>query len=235
MRWINTEMHELNNLDESLLARIPPFCRLTRPQIRDILDLAQPKRFDAGHSVFSEGMPVDRFYLLLDGHIRVVRTTSAGDQIIVLHIAAGQLFGIGAALGHATYPATAMTADESLTLSWPNRLWPDFVTRYEGFATETYKVIGGRMDEMATRIVDLATKQVEQRVASAMVRLITQYGRKVDAGIEIDFPITRQNISDMTGTTLFTVSRLLSAWEKDGIVNVCSNPEFSNQMLWKDF
>ena len=51
-----------------------------------------------------------------------------------------------------------------------------------------------------------------------MVRLITQNGRKVDAGIEIDFPITRQNISDMTGTTLFTVSRLLSAWEKDGIV-----------------
>lgn len=211
-------MHELNNLDESLLANIPPFRRLTRLQIREILDLAQPKRFDAGHSVFNEGAPVDRFFLLLDGHVRVVRTTPAGDQIIVLHIASGQLFGVGAALGHTTYPATAMAADESLTLSWPNGLWLNFVARYDGFATETYKVIGGRMDEMAARIVDLATKQVEQRVASAMVRLITQNGRKVDAGIEIDFPITRQNISDMTGTTLFTVSRLLSAWEKDGIV-----------------
>jgi CRP/FNR family transcriptional regulator, nitrogen oxide reductase regulator len=180
--------------------------------------LAQPKRFDAGHSVFDEGTPVERFFLLLDGHIRVVRTTPAGDQIIVLHIASGQLFGIGAALGHTTYPATAMTADESLTLSLPNRLWQNFVAHFDGFATETYKVIGGRMDEMVVRIVDLATKQVEQRVASAMVRLITQNGRKVDAGIEVDFAITRQNISDMTGTTLFTVIRLLSAWEKDGIV-----------------
>ncbi len=218
LRYINVGAYGLNNLDESLLTDIPPFRRLTRPQIRAILDLAQPRRFDAGHTVFSEGMPVERFYLLLDGHIRVVRTTAGGDQIIALHIAAGQLFGIGVALGHAAYPATAMTADECLTLSWPNALWQDFITRYDGFATETYKVVGDRMGEMTTRILEMATKQVEQRVACAILRLITQMGRKVDGGIEIDFPITRQNISDMTGTTLHTVSRLLSAWEKDGLI-----------------
>ena len=208
----------MNKLDESLLTDVPPFRRLTRPQIREILDLALPKRFDPGVAVFSEGMPVDRFYLLLDGHIRVVRNTQGGDQIIVLHIAAGQLFGIGIALGHKTYPATAMTADECLTLTWPNNLWSEFTSRYDGFATETYKVVGERMGEMTTTIVEMATKQVEQRVASAILRLITQTGRKVKSGVEINFPITRQNLSDMTGTTLFTVSRLLSAWEKDGIV-----------------
>lgn len=208
----------MKKLDESLLSDVPPFRRLTRPQIRTILDLAQPRRFDAGSAVFTEGAPVDRFYLLLDGHIRVVRTTAGGDQIIVLHISSGQLFGIGAALGHLTYPATAMTAGECLILSWPNALWADFTATYDGFATETYKVVGNRMGEMTMRMMELATEQVEQRVASAMLRLITQNGRKVDVGIEIDFPITRQNISEMTGTTLHTVSRLLSAWEKDGIV-----------------
>ncbi len=67
-------------------------------------------------------------------------------------------------------------------------------------------------------IVEMATKAVEQRIAAVLLRLITQMGRKVDGGIEIAFPITRQNISDMTGSTLHTVSRLLSAWEKDEIV-----------------
>ncbi len=47
---------------------------------------------------------------------------------------------------------------------------------------------------------------------------MAQSGHKVEGGIEIGFPVTRQNISDMTGTTLHTVSRLLSAWEKSGIV-----------------
>lgn len=205
-------------LDESLLTGLPPFRKLARPQIREILDAAQALRFDAGVPVFSEGMPVDRFFLLLDGHIRVIRTTAGGEQIIALHIAPGQLFGIGAALGHKAYPATAMTADDCVVLAWPNRLWAEFIARHDGFATETYKVVGARVGEMNNRIVEMATQQVEQRIANAVLRLVTQMGRKVEGGIEIGIPITRQNISEMTGTTLHTVSRLLSAWERDGIV-----------------
>lgn len=208
----------MKKLDESLLTGLPPFRKLSRPQIREILDAAAPLRFDAGVAVFSEGMPVERFFLLLDGHIRVIRTTPGGDQIIALHIAPGQLFGIGAALGRTTYPATAMTADECLALAWQNRMWAQFTERYEGFATETYKVVGERVGEMNNRIVELATQAVEQRVACAILRLVTQTGRKVEGGVEIGLPITRQNISDMTGTTLHTVSRLLSGWERDGIV-----------------
>jgi CRP-like cAMP-binding protein len=208
----------LKKLDESLLTDLPPFRKLSRPQIREILDGATPLRFDPGAAVFSEGQPVERFFLLMDGHIRVIRTTPGGDQIIALHIAPGQLFGIGAALGRTTYPATAMTADECLVLAWPNRLWAGFTAQYDGFATETYKTVGERVGEMNNRIVEMATQQVEQRVACAILRLITQTGRKVEGGIEIALPITRQNISDMTGTTLHTVSRLLSGWERDGIV-----------------
>ncbi|MES2541398.1 MAG: Crp/Fnr family transcriptional regulator [Pseudomonadota bacterium] len=208
----------MHKLDESLLATVPPFRRLSRPQIREILDAATALRFDAGVAIFSEGLPVERFFLLLDGHIRVIRTTSGGDQIIALHIAPGQLFGIGAAIGRTTYPATAMTADDCVTLAWPNRLWQVFVDSYDGFATETYKAVGERVGEMNNRIVEMATQAVEQRIACAILRLVTQAGRKVDGGIEIGMPITRQNLSDMTGTTLHTVSRLLSGWERDGIV-----------------
>ncbi|QYK42123.1 MAG: Crp/Fnr family transcriptional regulator [Paracoccaceae bacterium] len=208
----------MHRLDESLLTGLPPFRRLSRPEIREILDAAQAMRFDPGVAVFSEGMPVERFFLLLDGHIRVVRTTPGGEQIIAMHIAPGQLFGIGAALGRTTYPATAMTADDCVALAWPNRMWAEFTGRYDGFATETYRVVGERVAEMNNRIVELATQQVEQRIACAIMRLVSQMGRQVDGGIEIGVPITRQNISDMTGTTLHTVSRLLSGWEREGIV-----------------
>lgn len=208
----------MKKLDESLLINLPPFRSLSRQQIREILDVARTARVDAGNPVFTEGTAADQFFLLLDGHIRVQRSTSDGDLIILLHIAPGQLFGIGVALGHKAYPATAMAADDCVVLAWPNRLWPQFIARYEGFATQTYAAVGDRMNDMHNVIVEMATKQVEQRIAAALMRLITQMGRKVDQGIEIDFPITRQNISDMTGSTLHTVSRLLSAWEKDGIV-----------------
>ncbi|GGD29758.1 Crp/Fnr family transcriptional regulator [Sinisalibacter lacisalsi] len=208
----------LPRLDESLLTHLPPFSRLEKRQIRTILDQATSRRYDSGVAIFEEGHPAERFYMLLDGYVRVIRITPTGEQVTALHIPAGQLLGIARALGRVTYPATAMTATESIVLSWPTRLWDTFVAEYDGFATETYKTLGHRVGEMNTRIVELATQQVEQRVANALLRLINQTGRKVEGGIEIDFPITRHDLSELTATTLHTVSRLLSGWEKRGLV-----------------
>lgn len=207
-----------SKLDESLVADLPPFARLARSAIREILDQATPRRYDEGTVVFSEGMAADRFYLLLDGFIRVVRTSPEGEQVIMLHIPPGQLFGFAPALGRDTYPGTAVAASEALALSWPIRLWAAFVAKYEGFGPETWRTIGARLGEVEARLTELATRAVEQRVASALLRLVGQTGRKVEDGIEIGFPLTRSDIAEMTGTTLYTVSRLLAAWERDGIV-----------------
>lgn len=208
----------LPRLDESLLTHLPPFSKLERRDIRTILDQATSRRYDEGVAIFDVGAPADRFFILLDGYVRVVRMTPNGEQVTALHVPTGQLLGIAKAFGRDTYPATAMTATESIVLSWPTRLWDSFVTDYEGFSTETYKTVGNRLEEMHNRVVEMATQQVEQRVANALLRLINQTGRKMPDGIEIDFPITRQDLSELTATTLHTVSRLMSAWEKRGLV-----------------
>lgn len=209
----------VHRLDESLLAPLPLFSLLQRPQIRAILDVATALRFDQGNTVFEEGSSAGQFFLLLDGTIRVVKITVDGEQVTALHIPAGQLFGTASALGRDTYPATAVAASELLVLSWSVSHWPTFMAEYPGFGTETYKTIGARVNEMNTRIVEMSTQHVEQRIARALLRLVNQSGRRTESGIEIDFPITRQDVSEMTGTTLHTVSRLLSAWEKGGLVS----------------
>ena len=86
------------------------------------------------------------------------------------------------------------------------------------FGANAFKTVGSRLQETQTRVVEMSTEQVEQRVAHALLRLVKQTGRKTDSGIEIDFPISRQDIAEMTGTTLHTVSRLLSAWEEKGVI-----------------
>ena len=212
------EKKTLPRLDESLLTHLPPFSRLERRQIRTILDQASSFRVEEGAAIFSEGEAAERFYMLLDGYIRVVRVTPGGDQVIALHIPSGQLFGIAPAIGRDTYPATAVAASECIALSWPTRLWTEFTQNYDGFAEETYKTVGKRLGEMNARIMEMATQHVEQRIANALLRLVNQSGRRVGDAIEIDFPITRQDLSELTGTTLHTVSRLLSAWEKQGLV-----------------
>jgi CRP-like cAMP-binding protein len=205
-------------LDASLIADLPPFSGIDREGLDRLLSRAESSRFEKNSYIFRDGESAHSFFLLLDGHIRVVRITPDGEQVIARYISSGELFGIAQALGRDTYPANAAAAVDCVALSWPGNLWSETVERYPSFATNTYKTVGVRLQDAQDRIVEMATKRVEQRVANAIVKLASQTGRKTEEGILIDFPISRQDISEMTGTTLHTVSRLLSAWEHDGLV-----------------
>jgi CRP-like cAMP-binding protein len=103
-------------------------------------------------------------------------------------------------------------------LGWPTDLWPSFVEQNPRLAVSAMQTIGQRLEEAHTRIREMSTEEVERRVAHAVLRLSRQAGRKEEDGIRIDFPISRQDIAEMTGTTLHTVSRILSAWEARGLV-----------------
>jgi CRP/FNR family transcriptional regulator, nitrogen oxide reductase regulator len=205
-------------LDRSLIARLPLFHGLDPVDLDELLRGARSARYAKDSLIFEQEAEAHSFFVLLDGHIRVVRTTPDGHQVIVRYISEGEIFGVAAALGRTTYPANAIAAVDCVALAWSSALWAELSSRFPMFGANAFKTVGSRLQETQTRVVEMSTEQVEQRVAHALLRLVKQTGRKTDSGIEIDFPISRQDIAEMTGTTLHTVSRLLSAWEEKGVI-----------------
>ena len=208
----------MSRLDRSLIAGLPVFEGLSADDLDRMLAAARSVRVARDEAVFEQDAAAEAFFLLLDGRVRVVKTTPDGQQVIVRYIVPGELMGIAQALGRDTYPASAIAVVDCVVLAWPGRLWAEFAAAYPTFGTNTYKIVGTRLNDVQTQVVEMATEQVEQRVAHALLRLARQSGRKTADGILIDFPISRQDIAEMTGTTLHTVSRLLTAWEEKGLV-----------------
>jgi CRP-like cAMP-binding protein len=208
----------MSAIDPSTVAELPLFRDLSRDQIRDILGDATSRRYPKGGDVFVQEGKAEHFFLLLNGHLRVTRVTPDGQQVVVRYIVPGDIFGIAMAIGRDTYPATATAIVESLALIWPSSGWPSLVARYPVLAAGTMQALGNRLQDVQARVVEMSTEEVERRIAHALLRLARQSGRKTEQGIEIDFPITRQDVAEMTGTTLYTVSRILSAWEGRGLV-----------------
>jgi CRP-like cAMP-binding protein len=73
-----------------------------------------------------------------------------------------------------------------------------------------------RRQKGQNRYLENYTEQVEQRISRALLRIMKQSGRRAEDGIHIDFPLSRQELADYTGSTVYTVSRILSTWEKKG-------------------
>jgi CRP/FNR family transcriptional regulator, nitrogen oxide reductase regulator len=101
---------------------------------------------------------------------------------------------------------------------WPSSPWSRLIVKFPSLATSALQTVGSRLQDAQARVMEMSNEQVEQRVAHALLRLAKQAGRKVNAGTEIDFPISCQDVAEMTGTTLHTVSRILGAWESKGLV-----------------
>ena len=205
-------------VDNSMVAHLPLFAGLTAADLTEVLREARSSRFAKNSAVFEQGADANCFFLLLHGHVRASKTTPTGEQIVVRYVAPGEIFGVAPAIGLSRYPATATAVDDSVVLVWPAAAWPRLISRFPQLAANALQTVGSRLQESHTRVLEMSTQQVEQRVAHALLRLAKQSGRKLDHGIQIDFPISRQDIAQMTGTTLHTVSRILSGWEQAGLV-----------------
>lgn len=206
------------DIDRSLIRSISLFANMTDAALDDFLVRASVRRIEQGQIVFEQGKQATEFFVLLHGRLRVNRVTPNGEQIVVRMVNPGDLFGIARAMSVSDYPGTATAAVESLALVWPMDMWDVFIQHHPNLAVNAMQTVGQRLQEAQTRILEMSTEDTERRVAHAVLRLVRQSGKKEADGIRIDFPVTRQDIAEMTGTTLHTVSRIFSAWEAEGLV-----------------
>ncbi len=86
--------------------------------------------------------------------------------------------------------------------------------KHPDIAINMLETVFDRIDDVQSRYLELSTELVGQRIARTLLRLMRRYGEKTRDGIRIDMPLSRQNIADYCGTTLYTASRMLSVWEK---------------------
>ena len=206
-------------LDRSLIRDLTIFQSMSDEDLDAVLAMAVSRRYAIGATVFAQGEPASEFFALLHGRLKVVQTTPDGQQVVVRHVSPGDIFGIAKAMRRTDYPATASAVVDSLALVLPSGQWDSFIARSPVLAMNALQTVGQRLQDAHTRIRELSTEEVERRVAHALLRLVNQAGRKTEDGILIDFPVTRQDIAEMTGTTLHTVSRVMTSWEAQGLVS----------------
>ncbi len=184
----------------------------------EVAQLARQRSSQNDAFFFHQGDPATTLYVLIQGRVRIVQVTPEGQQVILRIISPGEMFGGIAALGEASYPASAQALEASVALAWDGETVARLMEEYPRIALNALRLLAGRYQEMQDRYRELATERVERRVARALLRLLRQTGRKVENGVLIDFPLSREDLAELTGTTLYTVSRILSGWEKAGLI-----------------
>ena len=196
----------------------PLLAGLTAAEASRVRSAARQQLKKPGGVFFMQGDPADAVYSIETGRVRLSQVTAEGQQILLRVIGPGTVFGAIALARVDTYPVTAEAAEECTALVWPSSVLMGLVEQMPKLALNAIQLMAGHVQEFQDRFREMATQRVERRLARTLLRLASQTGRKTDEGVLIDLALTRQDLAEMTGTTLYTVSRILSQWETQGLV-----------------
>jgi CRP/FNR family transcriptional regulator, nitrogen oxide reductase regulator len=203
----------------SLLAGVPLFRGLDEASLAVAAEGARLVRAAGGRTFFREGDPARLFYVLRRGRVKFTKISAEGHEVILRVIGPGEPFGgVAAFADTGTYPVTARALEACDAHAWDGARITALMHRFPAIAINAARMIAARLHDLQEQHGQLMTERVERRIARALLRLAQHAGRRVEGGVEIDFPLSRQDLAQMTGTTLFTVSRTLSAWQHDGLI-----------------
>lgn len=206
-----------SEIDQALL-RTPIFSRLGIEDRRRLAEVARLHLYRRGETVFAEGDPPDHFCTVAKGRVKVYKMTPAGKDVILEIFGAGDPLGAVAAYDGQPFPASAMAIEDSQVLLVPRTAFFALLEKHPTLVRGLLSGLTHRLAELAFRLAELTGGRVEPRFARLFLKLAEQQGRAERGGVFIPVPLSRQELADMTGTTIETSIRIMSRWGKHRIV-----------------
>ena len=182
-----------------------------------ILKAATPRQFLANSVVLNQGNPAKNVFLLTTGRARHFFITETGHKILLNWLVPGDTFGGYAMLATpASYLVGTETVKDSGVLVWDRVTVRNLVARYPRLLDNGLLTAGDYLAWYLAANVALTCHPARQRVAEVLVNLARGIGENVSGGIELDF--TNEELANAANVTLFTASRILNQWEREGFV-----------------
>jgi len=177
--------------------------------------LATRQSFARNELLFSEGEAIDRVWMLESGFLKLTQTSQNGSEVILWLRGPSEFIGLPSIGSSGVHTCSARSVLKGTALVWE---W-EALSRLESAAQIRWNIghiLSERVTELERRFCEVAAENVPTRVASLLARILSRIGDRTEEGIEVN--LSRLELAQLTGATLFTVSRLMSKWEASGYV-----------------
>lgn len=192
------------------------FTGLTPRECREIASCAHARTYARNELLFMQGQPVRSLVLIQSGSVKLTQLSATGHEVILWMNGSGEAMGVHADSPTCNHTCSARAMEQCKALVWEYTRLQMLVAEYPQLRRNISQILAGRLEELEERFREIATEKVARRLALALTRLVKQVGKKTADGTEIS--LSREELAQLTGTTLFTISRILSKWAELGVV-----------------
>ncbi len=212
-----------SSLLERLLRTVPMYANLNDEDVSRLARVARSNLYVRGQRLFGEGDSADRFHTIIRGRVKVFRTTPGGKDMILTILGPGDPVGAVAVYRNIPFPASAEALEDTVTITIRRQDFYELLERTPSLVLGLLQGLTRRLIELTNRLSVVTGSRVEPRFARLFLKLAQETGRDHADGIRIPVRLSRQELADLTGTTIETCIRIMSRWGKQDVVRTDDN------------
>lgn len=200
------------------LGNVPLFAGLTPDELTQVNRHCHARSISPGDAIYHEGEPADHLYVVAHGAIKTTRLTVDGRETLFDLLGPGDFFGALPALGQESLNDNAWALSAGCLLALDSREYGEIMAEFPSVAVATLTGVSRRLSSTQYAMHMLAGAPLAQRLAAAILVLADKVGVPWDGAVLLQVPLSREDLAAMTGTTPESVSRVVSRWQKDGLI-----------------
>lgn len=195
------------------------FTDISRTDVARILSAAQQVIIGRQETIFHSGEDFQQVMLLTEGSVKISQIDENGCAVILRLVGPGEVLGTIGGTRWGSGLSIAEARETCRAYTWSTFTFEALSEQYPVFRRNSIQILAKCLNDLETRFREISTEPVARRLAREVSRLLPRVGRKISED-EIEINLSREELAQMTGTTLFTVSRVLSRWEHQGILSL---------------
>ena len=203
---------------EGLLRVTPVFQQLAPEDRRRVAQASTVRRYAKGDVIFEQESKAEAFYTIATGRVKIFNVLASGKEMILEVFGRGDPLGALATYTGRPFPASAVALEETTCVQIPRATFFKLLEDHPSLVRGLLIGMTVRLVELTNRLAELSGARIEPRLARLFIKLGREMGKQDRGGTYIPLVLSRQELADMTGTTIETAIRIMSRWGKEDLV-----------------
>jgi len=200
------------------LEEVSIFECLSEKELNELVASSQLMTFKKDDVIIFESQEGNSVYVILEGMVKISRTNEEYKEVILAILGEKEFFGEMSVLDGATRSADAVALTRVRVLRIDGKVFLDFIEKYPKFALSLLRELVSRLRKTDSQIKSISLDDAVGKVASVIVRLAHDVGRVRKGRVEIENFASQQEIANYAATSRETISRVLTMFEREGLI-----------------
>lgn len=186
---------------------------------QSLLDAIPTEVIEENEVLYQQAKAPVEFSIVRHGKVEVAKQAQDGSKSILKILGSGEPVGAMAVVKNFQYPATVKALEETIVYRISAQLLPKIQEEAPGWWSDCLGTAAERIVDLADRLESINTQDISQRLSKELCKMAEKHGDRSDGDLSIKTKLTRQMLADLVGCRVESAVRVMSKWEKNGVIN----------------